>query len=115
LSIVLEIHLVIAYLVLLLAIFVGWVPMGRRVMVGIIGLQVVVGLIVAGMWGASHRPLPPEIIAHILGAIAAMLAYVFARRFGDRGNKNAALILSAVGLLVIVGTIWLGFHMAGRV
>jgi uncharacterized membrane protein YccC len=114
-SILLEIHLVVAYLVLLLAVFVGWTQMGRRVMTAVIGLQVLIGIVVAGMLGASHQPLPPEVWSHIVGALLAMFAYIFARRVADRGSKGGAIALSAFGLIVIAGTILLGFHMVGRV
>lgn len=110
-TIVLEIHLVVAFLALLLALFIGWVDNGRRVMAAVLGLQVLIGLIVAGMLGASHVPLPPEVWSHILGGLLAMFAYIFARRIAGRGKGGIALALSAVGLLLILSTIWLGLHM----
>ncbi|MGZ3497514.1 MAG: hypothetical protein ACXWNK_13810 [Vulcanimicrobiaceae bacterium] len=110
-NIVLEIHLVVAFLVLLLALFIGWVQNGRRVMVAVLGLQVLIGLIAAGMLGASHVALPPAVWSHILGGLLAMFAYIFARRIADRGKGGIALALSAVGLLLILSTILLGLHL----
>jgi hypothetical protein len=110
-NIVLEIHLVVAFLVILLAVFLGWAQMGRRVMAAVIGLQVLIGLIVAGMLGASHVPLPPAVWSHVIGGLLAMFAYIFARRIADQGKTGIALALSAVGLLLVLATAWLGLHM----
>src|SRR5947209_20602722 len=109
---VLEIHLVVAYLVALLALFVGWVPLGRRVMVGIIGLQVLIGIIAAGVAGAQHLPLPGNIMLHVIAAILAMVWYIFARRLGDRGAAANALIFSALGFLTVILTILMGLRMS---
>jgi hypothetical protein len=106
----LEAHLGVAYLVLLLALFLGWVPMGRRVMVGVIGLQVVLGIAVA----AVFRP-PAIVIGHIVLGLLAMGAYIAARRFGERRPAGAfPAIFSAAGIVLIVVTIMLGFKMVGR-
>lgn len=109
---VLEIHLVVAYLVALLALFVGWVQIGRRVMVGIIGLQVLLGLIAAGIAGANHLTLPKTLAFHIVAALVAMAFYIVARRVGDRGAKTNALIFSALGFLTVVLTIVIGLKMS---
>nr|MDQ2664273.1 hypothetical protein [Candidatus Eremiobacteraeota bacterium] len=94
-NVLLEAHLGIAYLVLLLALFLGWVPMGRRVMVGVIGLQVVIGIILA----ATLRP-PAVVLGHIVLALLAMGAYVAARRASERVGSNALPIaLSAAGVI----------------
>ncbi|MHB8364005.1 MAG: hypothetical protein ACYDEK_05445 [Vulcanimicrobiaceae bacterium] len=115
-EIVLEIHLVVAFLVVLFALALGWVPLGRRVMVAVIGLQVLIGAIVAGMLGASHHALPPAIWPHVAAALLAMFAYILARRIGERSTSHTApALLGALGLALILVTVWLGWHMAGRV
>lgn len=108
---VLEIHLVVAYLVALLALFVGWVPLGRRVMVAIVGLQVGIGIVAAGIAGASHLSLPGTIALHIVLALLAMGAYIAARRIAERNGATAGLALSALGLILVVATIVVGLRM----
>lgn len=115
-GIVQEIHLGVAYLVVLGAIVFSWNSMGRRVMVALTGLQVGVGIVLAGIAGASHVALPPIVGLHIVLALLAMGAYIVARRMGDRPNGSAAALgASLLGIVLIVATIYLGFHMAGRV
>ncbi len=109
----LEIHLGVAYLVLLLALFLGWVPMGRRVMVAVIGLQVLIGAGVA----AVIRP-PAMVIGHIVLALLAMGAFIAARRFGESSpsaSRAMPMVLSAVGLILVIVTIVVGFKMVGRI
>lgn len=107
---ILEAHLGIAYLVLLLALFLGWVPMGRRVMVAVIGLQVAVGIVVAALFHPSSI-----VIGHIVLAFIAMGAYIAAKRFGERTPAGAyPAIFSAIGVASIVLAIVLGFKMVGR-
>lgn len=107
-GVVLEIHLVVAYLVLLLALTIGWVQMGRRVMVGVIGLQVLLGAILA----ATLRP-PPAVFGHILLGLFAMGAYIVGSRIARRGASQLPLLMSALGLLFVLSAMWLGLRMAG--
>lgn len=107
-GVVLEIHLVIAYLVLLLALTIGWIQRGRRMMDAVLGLQMLLGVIVA----VTLRP-PPIVSAHILLALGAMAAYMVGKRVADRGPSHIPLLMSALGLLLVVSTIWLGLRMVG--
>ena len=109
-NVLLEAHLGIAYLVLLLALFLGWVPMGRRVMVGAIGLQVAIGIVLAAML----RP-PATVLGHIVLALLAMGAYIAAKRTSERaGARSLPILLSGAGVVFILITILLGFKMVGR-
>jgi hypothetical protein len=108
---VLTIHLVVAYIVALFALFIGWVPLGRRVMAAIIGIQVAIGIVAAGIAGASHLTLPNTIVVHIVLALAAMGFYIAARRIGERPGSANALILSALGFLAVIATIYVGLRM----
>lgn len=109
-NIALEIHLGFAFFVFLLALFIGWVQMGRRVMVTVLGIQVFIGLAVAAVAGANHLPLPGSLWIHILGALLAMGAYIAGRRVFDRAPQNvpAALGFSAAGFVLVIFTIWYG-------
>ena len=108
-GVVLVIHLVVAYIVLLLALTIGWVQKGRRVMDAALGLQIVLGIILA----ATMRP-PPIVFAHILVALGAMAAYIFGKRIADRGPSRVPMLMSALGLVLVLGAIWLGLHMVGK-
>lgn len=112
-GIILEIHLYVAFLIVLLAVFIGWVQMGRRTLVAVIGLQVLVGVAVAGVLGANHVALPAQLWAHIIGALLAMFAYIVGRRLVDRQPSQLAVgwLVSAAGLVLVLFTAWLGYHM----
>jgi hypothetical protein len=111
-----EIHLVIAFLLLLCAVVFSWNAMGRRVVNVVAGLQVLVGLAAAATLGMQHLAMPPLLWLHILIALAILAAYGFAMRAGKRaGGGSSALALSVLGLLLVCANIYLGWHMAGRV
>ena len=112
-NIILEIHLGFAFFVFLVALFIGWVQLGRRVLVTVIGIQILLGLIVAGVAGASHLPLPGMIWLHIVAALLAMGTYIAARRMLDASPKNLvpAIVLSFIGLVLIAFTIWYGSQL----
>ena len=105
---ILEVHLVVAYLVAILAVTIGWVQMGRRVMVGVVGLQVLLGAILA----ATTRP-PPIVFGHIILGLCAMGAYIVGKRIADRGPSSLPVLFSGLGLALIVFAMWLGLRMAG--
>lgn len=115
-NIALEVHLGFAFFVFLAALLVGWVQMGRRVMAGIIGIQVLIGVVVSAWAGASHMALPPMLWLHILGALLAMFAYIVGRRLFDRSPQKpaAAIGMSLVGFLLVIATIWYGTELFFR-
>jgi hypothetical protein len=115
-SIVLEIHLAVGFLVALCALIFTWNSMGRRVMNAVLGLQVLIGFVVAGMLGAALSALGSAVWLHIVCAILALLAYGFSRRIGDRpGGAGRGLALAIAGFVLVFVTIYLGWHLAGRV
>ncbi len=106
---ILDAHFIVAALVIICAVVFSWNTMGRRVMVAVTGLQVLVGLVVAGVF----HPASSLIWLHLTGALAAMVAYIFARRIGEQPGKGAlALALSLLGLVLAVGTFALGMTLA---
>lgn len=114
-AILLTIHFALAWLVAICAIVFSWNDLGRRVMNVVLGLQVLAGLVLAGMLGAARAPMPPMLVWHVLLALGALVAYGVARRLGAReGGAKAALALSILGLLCIAGAIYLGMHVAGQ-
>jgi hypothetical protein len=112
-GIVLEIHLGFAFFVFLAALFVGWVQMGRRVMAGIIGIQIAIGIIAAVLAGIARVPLPGTLWVHIAGALIAMFAYIIGRRIFDRspGYAIPAVAMSLLGFIFVILTIAYGFSL----
>ena len=112
----LEIHFVVAFLVVLCAIVFSWNDLGRRVVNAVAGLQFLIGLILAGIMGSQHVPMPPNLWLHIFCALLVMASYGMAMRFGKRaGGARTALALSIVGFVLVFVTFYLGLHMAGKV
>lgn len=115
-SIALEVHLGFAFFVVLTGLFVGWVQMGRRVMAGIIGIQLLIGVVVSAWAGITHYPLPGTLWIHIAGALLAMFAYIAGRRLFDRAPQKPlpAVGMSLLGFVLLLLTIAYGFHLAYR-
>jgi uncharacterized membrane protein YccC len=110
------IHWVFAFLVLLAAVTMGWMQVGQRLMVALIGVQVVIGIVFAAMLGPGIGGMGARVGEHILGALLAMGAYIAARRLSERGaSRGVQLALAAVGLLLLIGTAYLGLKMHGRI
>jgi hypothetical protein len=115
-DVILEIHLVLAFLAALCAVVFSWNALGRRVVGAVVGLQFLVGLVAAGVMGASHMTLPPQVWLHLVIAILVLAAYGMASGASRRaGGANRALLLSIVGLVLLFLNIWIGLHMAGKV
>jgi FtsH-binding integral membrane protein len=118
-TVVQETHLVLAFLAALCAVIFSWTPNGRRVVNAVVVLQFLVGLVVAGVMGSTHQPIPPLIWLHLLIALAVLACYGMAIRYGKRaGGARPALLLSIIGLVLIFVNIWLGWtsaHGAGTV
>jgi hypothetical protein len=112
-NVVLEIHFAFAFLVFLVALFMGWVQLGRSVVNAVLGIQVLIGIVVAGVAGASHLRLPPLLWVHVVAALLAMGTYIAARRVLLRSpeSNGVALALSFLGLVLIAFTIWFGWHL----
>jgi len=112
-SVVVEIHLVLAFLVALCALVFSWTPNGRRVVNAVVGLQFLMGLVVAGVMGANHISIPPLVWLHLLVAIAILACYGIAMRAGKRaGGATLALAMSVIGIVLIVINILMGLHIA---
>jgi len=115
-AVVLEIHLAVGFLVALCALIFSWNSMGRRVMNAVLGLQVLIGLVVAGALGAAIAGFGGVVWAHIVFALLAVGAYGMSRRIGDRaGGARPGMALAVIGFLLVFATIYLGLHMAGKV
>jgi hypothetical protein len=104
------IHFGLAWLVVICALAFSWNATGRRVMNVVLGIQVLCGLVFAGTFGMSHVPLPSGVWIHLTGGIVALALYGVTRRM----SAPVALALSIAGLLCILGTFYLGMHMAGQ-
>jgi hypothetical protein len=109
-----SIHFGLAFLVALCALIFSWNSLGRRVMNVVLGIQVVVGFVVAGIMGANHVELPSLAIVHLAGGLIALGFYGAARPIGDRpGKAGVGLVLSILGLLTVAFTLYLGLKMGG--
>lgn len=113
----LEIHLYFAFFVFLMGLFLGWVQLGRRVVVTVVGIQIAIGVAVAADAGAAHFPMPGSLWVHIVGALLALASYIVARRMLDRNAdlRIPALAVSLLGLFFIVFTIWYGTQLHQRI
>ncbi|HEV7180795.1 MAG TPA: hypothetical protein VGN11_13060 [Candidatus Baltobacteraceae bacterium] len=115
-GVLLEIHTVVAFLVVLCAVVFSWNDLGRRVVNAVAGLQFLLGLALAATMGASHMGMPPQLWLHLLCAILILAAYGLAMRFGKRaGGARTALALSVAGIVLVFVTFYLGLQMAGKV
>lgn len=112
-SIALEVHLGFAFFVVLTGLLVGWVQMGRRTMIGIIGIQILIGVVISAWAGMTHYPLPGTLWVHIVSALIAMFAYIVGRRIFDRSPEYAlpALGMSLLGFVFLLLTVAYGFHL----
>jgi hypothetical protein len=109
---IIDIHFGLAFLVALCALIFSWNTMGRRVVNAVLGLQVLVGLVLAATMGMQHLPLPRGAVWHIAGAIVALGLYGAASAAGKRaGGERTALILAVLGLIAVGCTLYLGMHM----
>jgi len=109
-NIAIEVHLGFAFFVFLAALFVGWVQMGRQAMSGIIGIQILIGIVISAWAGMAHIALPGTLWVHIVGALIAMFAYIVGRRLYDRAPEYRipAISMSLLGFVFVILTIWYG-------
>jgi hypothetical protein len=114
-SVLLETHLVVAFLLAFCAIIFSWNPAGRRVVNAVAGLQILIGIALAATMGMSRIPLPPSVWIHLLIALLIMASYGFAMRAGKRaGGANKGLLFAIAGLVLIVVNIAYGWKLAGH-
>jgi hypothetical protein len=107
----LEIHLGFAFFVFLVALFTGWVQLGRWATIAVIIIQLAIGVAVAVIAGTARLALPGTLWVHIAGGVLALAAYVAAYRIFERsGNKAVAIALSFVGFALVIVAIWFGSH-----
>lgn len=112
-NIALEVHWGFAFFVLFVALFVGWVQMGRRTMSGVIGFQILIGIILFIWMGIAHHPVPSTVWIHIVIGLAAMFAYIAGRRIYDRAPQNPwpAVGFSLLGFILVCATMWYGWSL----
>lgn len=109
------IHWGFAFFVLLCAAALGWVQMGRRVMNVVIGIQILIGVVYAAVLGAALATKGTLLATHIIFALAALAAYIVGRRLGERsGSRAGAVVLSAVGFVLLLVTAYFGMKTFGR-
>lgn len=105
----LEIHLGFAFFVFLVALFTGWVQLGRWATIAVILIQLAIGVAVAAIAGFSHLALPGTLWVHIAAGVLALAAYFAGYRIFERsGNKAAAIALSFAGLALVIVAFWFG-------
>jgi hypothetical protein len=109
------IHWGFAFFVVLCALLLGWVQMGRRVMNVVIGIQILIGIVYAAVLGASIAAKGEMLAIHVVCALAALAAYIVGRRLGERPNSRpAAIMFSAIGFVLVLVTAYLGLKTYGR-
>ncbi|MDP9025868.1 MAG: hypothetical protein M3N13_10900 [Candidatus Eremiobacteraeota bacterium] len=114
-GVLLETHYVIAFLLVLCAIVFSWSVTGRRVINAVGSLQVLLGVALAAVLGASRVPLPQTVWLHVLCTVIFFAAYGMAMRYGRQaGGAKAALAFSVTGLVFVFVTFYLGLRMAGK-
>jgi uncharacterized membrane protein YcaP (DUF421 family) len=115
-EVLLEIHLVVAFLAALCAVVFSWNALGRRVVTAVVTLQFIIGLVLAGTLGSTLATLGAAIWIHLAVGIVVLGLYGMAMGAAKRpGGSNRALLFSIAGMLLIFFNVYLGWHMAGKV
>jgi hypothetical protein len=96
-----------------MALFIGWVQLGRGVVVTVLAIQFLIGIAVAAVAGSMHQPLPRTVWLHVGAAVLALLAYVAGQRIFERSPSNAAAAFgfSVLGFVLVIFTMWYGSHV----
>ena len=114
-SVLLETHLVVAFLLGFCAVIFTWNPAGRRVVNAVAGLQVLVGIVLAAAMGMGHIPIPSSVWIHLFVAVMIMACFGMAIRNDKRaGSGNAGLLFALGGLALIVVNLAYGWKLAGH-
>jgi len=115
-TVLLESHEVLAFLVVLCAIIFSWNAAGRRVVNAVVALQFLLGIVIAAVMGSQHQEIPPMIWTHFTLALAILASYGLAMRFGKQaGGATRALAFSVLGVVLVLLNVYFGFRMAGMV
>lgn len=110
------IHWAFAFLIILFALLLGWMQLGRRVMLALVGIQFLIGIAYLGMLGAGAAALGSRLWLHVIGWLLATAAYAIGSRIGrTSASKVVPILLSAIGLILLVVTAYLGLVMHGRI
>ncbi len=115
LTVVDTIHWSFAFLILLCAFTLGWIQLGRRVMLALVGIQFIIGIVYLGLIGTGAAALGGRLWMHILGWLLATVAYALGSRAGRSSSSKAVpILLSLIGLVLLLTTAWVGLAMHGR-
>ena len=98
---ILLVHYVTGFLVVLLAALFVWRKLGRRVMIYVLTLQIVLGIVLI----VNHLRAPSY---HYAMAIVAWLGYMVANALGRRGNRNLVLAVTVISTLLVLVTFYVG-------
>ncbi|HTU82250.1 MAG TPA: hypothetical protein VMF61_08980 [Candidatus Acidoferrales bacterium] len=105
-------HFLMAFLVALCALVFSWNAMGRRVVSVVLGIQILVGLALAGTFAAAHRTFPSVIGLHVGAALGAAVCYGIAGAMGRRaGRARGAVVFAILGLLLVAVAVGYGMNM----
>lgn len=107
-------HFAAGFLVVLCAVFFAWVPLGLRVVLTALGIQLLLGLAIVLAFTASHAPLPGGTSIHAAGGVLAIAAYAAALRAAGSAGRGVPYMLSFAGLALVVATLWYGAVIATR-
>lgn len=84
-------------------------------MSAVVGLQILIGVVLAGLMGAALRGVGSTLILHIVLALFAAGAYGMSLPIRRKRGPVAGTVLGALGLIFAIGALALGWHMAGRI
>lgn len=105
----LEAHFAAAFLALLCGVFIGWVPLGRGVVVIVLGVEIALGLAAVIVSASKGAPLAQGVWIHAAGGLLAAAAYGSAIALQREPKRAAAeYTLSFAGLVLVIATLWYG-------
>jgi hypothetical protein len=110
----LEIHLGLTFFVFLLALFIGWVQLGRAVLIAVLGIQICIGGVIAAWAMVSNTAIPGTVWIHVCAGLVAMAAYFIGHRIVARDEpryRAVGWLASLCGLAFIVLTAWYGVSL----
>jgi hypothetical protein len=110
----LEVHLGMTFFVFLLAVFIGWVQLGRAVLIVVLGIQILIGAVIAAWAIASHTAIPATGWLHVCAGSVALGAYLLGHRMVARDERRYRIVgwlASLCGLALIVLAAWYGVSL----